>query len=69
LKAGTGGGLISNILDAPSQISLFGKLKLTNCAPIPGLPAIGFFMRQSVEPPARETAPGFFICGIAKGAS
>jgi hypothetical protein len=31
-------------VDAPVQIRLFGKLKLTKCAPVPGLPAIGFFM-------------------------
>jgi hypothetical protein len=30
-------------LDVIPQISLFGKLKLENCAPIPGWPETGFF--------------------------
>jgi hypothetical protein len=29
------------------QISLFAKLKLTKCAPISGLPEIGFLLRPS----------------------
>jgi hypothetical protein len=33
-------------LDATQQIRLFGKLKLMNCAPIPGLPEVGFFARR-----------------------
>jgi hypothetical protein len=33
-------------LDANLEISVFGKLKLMNYAPIPGLPAIGFLLRQ-----------------------
>ncbi len=37
-------------LDVTRQIRLFGKLKLQNCAPIPGLPAVGFFAcRDSVR--------------------
>jgi hypothetical protein len=43
-----------NILDADLRISAFAKLKLANRTPIPGLPAIGFFMRQSVRAPARK---------------
>src|SRR5260370_31935801 len=35
----------SAIVDATFRIMLFRKLKLTSCAPIPGLPAIGFFVR------------------------
>jgi hypothetical protein len=31
-------------LDAPAQISLLAKLKLTNCAPIMDLPVVGLFM-------------------------
>jgi hypothetical protein len=31
-------------LDATAQIGLFAKLKLAKCAPISGLPEIGFFM-------------------------
>jgi hypothetical protein len=33
-------------LDTTGQLSLFAKLKLMNCAPIPGLPEVGFFARQ-----------------------
>jgi hypothetical protein len=36
------------LLDAFAQIRLFGKLKLTKCAPIPGLPEIGFFMSAQI---------------------
>jgi hypothetical protein len=32
-------------LDPSAQIRLFGKLKLTKCAPVTGLPETGFFMR------------------------
>ena len=34
------------IIDAIPQISLFVKLKLTNCAPISGLPEIGSLCAQ-----------------------
>jgi hypothetical protein len=33
------------MLDVIVQIRVIAKLKLTNCAPIPGLPAIGFLLR------------------------
>jgi hypothetical protein len=39
-------------------------LKLTKCAPISGLPEIGFFMRAQVGQTRlamRETAPGFLL--------
>jgi hypothetical protein len=39
---------LSAALDAIAQIRLFVKLKLTNCAPILGLPEIGFFMGAQV---------------------
>jgi hypothetical protein len=39
-------------VDALVQIRLFGKLKLTKCAPVPGLPEIGFFMNAQVGKPA-----------------
>jgi hypothetical protein len=31
------------VIDLTPQIRLFVKLKVTKCAPIPGLPEIGFF--------------------------
>ena len=40
----------TNVLDAVGRLSGVRKLKLKNCAPILGRPAIGFFMRQSVAP-------------------
>jgi hypothetical protein len=47
-----------------AQISLFVKLKLQNCAPIPGPPAIGFFVRAEVGIPDvmchAENRPGVF---------
>jgi hypothetical protein len=48
-------------LDTTLQISGFRKLKLTNCAPIPDLPGIGFVLCASRVNPTcgRETAPGF----------
>jgi hypothetical protein len=36
--------VVPDVLDAVLQISLFVKLKLTNCAPMSGLSEIGFFM-------------------------
>jgi hypothetical protein len=57
---------IFSILDSPPQISLFRKLKLTNCAPIPGLPATGFFMRQSDKPPGGKPRRGFFMSAIRR---
>ena len=38
----SGGGFV---LDAPAQINLLSKLKLTRCAPISGQPGIGLFLR------------------------
>jgi hypothetical protein len=35
---------VGSALDTNPQIRLFVKLKLTKCAPIPGLPVVGFFM-------------------------
>jgi hypothetical protein len=59
-------------LDAPVQIRLFVKLKLTNCAPISGLPEIGFFMGASrVNPTCDAGNPGLFcarrLCLLAQG--
>jgi hypothetical protein len=36
---------LERMLDVIARIIVFAKLKLTNCAPIPGLPAIGFLLR------------------------
>ena len=36
-----------NTLDVAHRISAFVKLKLTNCAPTPGLPTVGFFMKPT----------------------
>jgi hypothetical protein len=40
---------VSSALDTILQIRLFVKLKFTKCAPIPGPPAIGFFVRVPSE--------------------
>jgi hypothetical protein len=40
-------------LDPSLRISAFVKLKLTKCAPISGLPEIGFFVRKSGKPDLR----------------
>jgi len=34
-------------VDTNPEIDVYGKLKITICAPIAGLPEIGFFMRKS----------------------
>jgi hypothetical protein len=51
------GSIFSN-LDAPSQISAFVKLKLTNCAPISGWLETGFFMRESAIGMLTENSAG-----------
>jgi len=51
------------VLDAIVQISLFVKLKLQKCAPILGLPGVGFFMaaQTRVNPTyAAGYAPDYF---------
>jgi hypothetical protein len=52
-----GAASILSILDAYAQISLIGKLKLTNCAPISGLLEIGLFCHPTC---AWATALGSF---------
>jgi hypothetical protein len=50
------------LLDARVGISAFVKLKLTKCAPISGLPEIGFFVRKSGNPDLRPgDRAGLFV--------
>jgi hypothetical protein len=51
-------------IDLTHQIRLIVKLKLAKCAPIPGLPEIGFFhaCASQVNPPcAVRNYAGFFV--------
>jgi hypothetical protein len=60
-RFGVGAGSILRILDGLAQISLFGKLKLANCAPISGLLETGLFYAQVRHPAcALQTTSSFF---------
>jgi hypothetical protein len=50
-------------LDESLRSGVFGKLKLVICAPISDLSGVGFvlWLRQTVNPAMRETAPGLFL--------
>jgi hypothetical protein len=51
------------VIDLTRQIRLFVKLKLTKCAPIPGLPEIGFFhaCASRANPTCAVRNAGFFV--------
>jgi hypothetical protein len=64
LLQGNAAGTLLFWLDTTARIGLFVKLKLTKCAPIPGLPGIGFFMPApaGVNPAcAAGNRAGFFM--------
>jgi hypothetical protein len=50
------------------QIRLFGKLKLRNCAPIPGLPETGFFNARARRTNPLAMAEIALFCPIERGA-
>jgi len=57
---GTGKASPTNLLDTSLQISALGKLKFRKCAPISGLPGIGFLLRKPriVPETLRDPASG-----------
>jgi hypothetical protein len=51
---------VAKAVDTTRQISGLMKLKLTKCAPIPGLPEIGFFM-LALKPAGAARRLYFFL--------